>query len=166
MESFHRHCCWFLFFGFFLGFLISHECDHSFRLLLTSELLWWSIILSSYTPPWNPASGLVICSIDYAAGGDWSFSCTACLSHLLANGGPPVKNRPGSIIQWRRAYSARRRERPQDLESTSLWPSAVSFPHMPQPLVNIGISLITSSAWTQGSVVEGDSKSAAVFMGR
>ena len=48
---------------FFLkGFLISHECDLSFGSLLTSELLFWAIILSTYTPPQKSASGLVLCS--------------------------------------------------------------------------------------------------------
>ena len=51
MASFHRHHCWLVYFYFYLGFLIAHKCDHSFRSLLTSELLCWAIILLSYTPP-------------------------------------------------------------------------------------------------------------------
>ena len=51
MVSFHHHCCWLLFYFFIFGFLISHECDHSFGSLLTSKLLSWAIILSPYTPP-------------------------------------------------------------------------------------------------------------------
>ena len=35
---------------FFFGFLIAHECDHSFGSLLTSEILFWAIILFPYTP--------------------------------------------------------------------------------------------------------------------
>ena len=38
------------FFGYFLGFPIAHECDHSLELMLTYKLLCWAIILSSYTP--------------------------------------------------------------------------------------------------------------------
>ena len=41
--------CYFLVVVF--GFLIAHECDHSFGSMLTSELLCWEIILLPYTPP-------------------------------------------------------------------------------------------------------------------
>ena len=47
-------------FGFF-GFLIAHECDHSFWSLLTSELLCWEIILLPYTP-----LGSLILDLSYA----------------------------------------------------------------------------------------------------
>ena len=56
-----------------------------------------AIILLPYTPPWKPASVLVLCSGDNAAYVDWSCSDTAPLSPLLAAGVPPVKIRPGSL---------------------------------------------------------------------
>ena len=85
------------FLGFFLGFLIAHECDHLLGSLLTYKLLCWAIILSPYTPPRKPASGLVLCSGDDAIDGDWSWSDTAPLYPLINYGGPPVKFRPGSL---------------------------------------------------------------------
>ena len=48
MASFHRHCYWLLFFVFFLCLIISHKCDHSLGLLITSEVLCWDIILPQY----------------------------------------------------------------------------------------------------------------------
>ena len=122
--------------------------------------------MSPYTPHRKPASGLVLCSGDDAVNVDRCCSDITPLSPLLAAGGPPVKNWPGLIIRRRRADSTRRRERPQDLASTSLWPSVVRSTYTPKPIGDIGISLIASSSWTQVSVVEGDSKSAAVFKGR
>ena len=106
MALFHRHHCWLLFFGYFLGFLIAHECDHSFGLLLTSELLFWAIIFSPYTPPWKPAYVLVIYSGNNTVDGDQYCSVTAPISSLLATDGPPVKNGLGSIIRRRRPDGA------------------------------------------------------------
>ena len=79
------------------GFLIAHECDHSLGSLLTYELIFSAIILSPYTPPRKPTSGLVLCSGDNAVNGDWSYSDTAPLSPILAAGGPLVKICPGSL---------------------------------------------------------------------
>ena len=97
MASFHRQCCWFFVFVFGGGLLIAHECDHSFESLITYELLCWKTILLPYTPPRKPFSGLVLCSGNDAVDGDRSCSDTAPLFPLLAAGGPPVKNRPGSL---------------------------------------------------------------------
>ena len=72
------------------------------------------------------------------------------------------------IIIWRHRHadSARRREHPQDLVSTSLWPSIDRLSSTPQPLGNRDISLIDSSGRTQVSGVEGNYEGAAVFTGR
>ena len=78
-------------------FLITHECDHSFQSLLTSKLLCWMIILSKYTPPWKPGSGLILCSGDDAVDGNQSCSDNAPLFPLLVADGLPVKIRPGSL---------------------------------------------------------------------
>ena len=48
-------------------------------------------------PPRKPDSGLVLCSEDDAVDGDWYRSDTAPISPILPAGGPPVKNRPGSL---------------------------------------------------------------------
>ena len=69
-------------------------------------------------------------------------------------------------MQRRRADSTRRRERPQDLEFTSLWTSAVSLLSMPQPIGNREIYPIDYSARRQVLGVEGNAKSASVFTGR
>ena len=83
-------------FWFFFFPLIAHDCDLSFGSLLTSELLYWAIILLLYTPPpQKPASGLVLWSGDDDVDDDRSFSDTALLSPLLAIGSPPVKKCPG-----------------------------------------------------------------------
>ena len=86
-----------IFLGYFLGFLIAHECDHSLGSLLTYELIFSAIILSPYTPPQKPASGLVLSSGDEAVDGDWYCRDTTPLSPLLYAGSPPVKIRPGSL---------------------------------------------------------------------
>ena len=129
-----------------------------------------NILLSGHIvaiyPPWKPASGLVLCSGGDAVDGDRSCRNTAPLSPLLAVGGPPVKNRPGSIIWEHRADIPRRWEHPRDLVSTLLWPSAVSLLSTPQLLGNRGISPIDSSGRTQLLGVEGNYESAAVFTGR
>ena len=101
-----------------------------------------------------------------AVNGNRSYSSTAPLSPLLASGGPPVKNWPGSIIRRCRVDSSRRKEHLRYLASTSLWPSAVRFSSTLQPLGNRGISLINSSIWTQIFLVEGNYESAAVFIGQ
>ena len=105
--------CYFL--GYFSGFLIAHECEHSLGLLFTYKLLFWAIILSPYTPPWKPASGLVLCSFDDAVYGDWSFSETSPLSPLLAAGVPPVKIRPGSL------YDGAALIAPEDGNTRGIW---------------------------------------------
>ena len=86
-----------IFLGYFLGFLIAHECDRSLEVLLRYELLCWAIILLPYTPPRKPAYGLVLCSGDDTVDGDWSCSETAPLSPILAAGSPPIKICPGSL---------------------------------------------------------------------
>ena len=69
---------------------------HSDRCLHTNYFAE-AIILLPYTPPRNPASGLVICSDDDAIDGDQSCSNTTTLSPLLSAVGPPVKKFPGSL---------------------------------------------------------------------
>ena len=98
MALFHCQCCRLLFFLLF-GFLISHECYHTFGTLLTLELLCWAIILSPYPPPppRKPASGLVLCSGNDAVNNNWYCRETVPLSPLLAADGPPVKICPGSL---------------------------------------------------------------------
>ena len=154
------------FWGYFFGFLIAHECDHLFGSLLTSKLLFWAIILSTYTPPRNHASGIVLCSVDKAVDGDQSCSYIAPLSPLISVGGPPVKNWPGSIIWQCRVDSARSWEHPRDMASTSLWPSTASLLSTPQLLGDRGISPINSSGQTRVSGMEGNYESAAVSTGR
>ena len=53
--------------------------------------------IAAIYPPHKPASGLVLCSRDDAVDDDQSWSGTAPISPLLADGGPPVKNCPGSL---------------------------------------------------------------------
>ena len=87
---------------FYLGFLIDHECDHSFESLLKSEPIFWAIILVPYTPPptpppREPASVLILCIGDDAIDGEKYCRNTSPIYPLLATGGPPVKIRPGSL---------------------------------------------------------------------
>ena len=62
--------------------------------------------------PWNPASGLVLCSSDDAVDGKQSWFGTAPLPPLLSAGVPPVKKWPGWIIRRRHADRSRKRECP------------------------------------------------------
>ena len=48
MVLFYRHHCWLLYFEVSLSFLLTDDCDRSFRSLLTSELIFWAILLSPY----------------------------------------------------------------------------------------------------------------------
>ena len=79
----------------------------------------------------------------------------------------PTRQNLSRIIIWRRrADSARRWEQPRDLASTSLWPSTARLSSTPQPLCDRGISPIDSSGRNKVLVVEGNSLSAAVFVGQ
>ena len=158
MASFHRHRCWLLSFGVFC-FLIAHECDQH-----PNYFDEWSYCCH-ISPPWNPASGLVIYSGDDAVDVNRYCSDTAPLYPLLAAGGPLVKNWLGSIIRRRRANIARGWEHPWDLASTLLWPSTFRLLSMPQPLGDRVISPIDYSGPTQVSGMEGNSESSSVFMG-
>ena len=97
------------------GFLIVHECDHSFGSLLTSELLCWAIIFSPYTPPQKPAYGLVLCSGDNTVNGDRSCSDSAPLSPLLTDSGPLVKIRSVSL------YDGATLIAPEDGNTRRIW---------------------------------------------
>ena len=134
MAWFYRPCCLLFFLGRLLGFLIAHECDHSFGSLLPSKLIFWAIIFCPYDPPWKPASVLFLCSGNGAADGNQSCRGTTPISYLLASGDPPVKKWQGSIIRRCCANSSRRRERPQYLVSTLLWPLAVRLSSSPKRL--------------------------------
>ena len=116
--------------------------------------------------PWKDDSLLVLYSANDAINGDQYCNGTINLSLILAADGPPIKNLPGLIIQWRRADNARRRERRRDLASNSFWPSAVRSLSTPQPLGNRCISPLASSACMQVLGVGIYSKFADVFTGK
>ena len=79
------------------------------------KLLYWAIILSPYTPPRKPTSGLVLCSGDDVINGDWYCSDTAPLSPLIAASGPPVKICPGSL------YDGAALIAPEDGNNLGIW---------------------------------------------
>ena len=54
MSSLHRRRCQLSFFLVYIGFLIDHECEHSFRLLLTSELFCCDLIIAIYHNSFPP----------------------------------------------------------------------------------------------------------------
>ena len=165
MVLFQCHC-FYCFFCFFFGFLIAHECDHSFGSLITSELLCWSDHIFAIYPPleawfWtHPLKWRRRCR--------WQtifqrhFTSIPSYCHWRTN-----HQKMSNIIIWRRRDdSTRRWEHPRDLASTSLWPSMVRLSSMPQQICDRGISPIHSSGRTKVSAVEGNSESAAILTGR
>ena len=168
MVLLHCQCCWLLLFGWFFYFIIAHEFDQSFGLMLTSELLCWVIIFSPYTPPppseayfWNrPMQWQRRCRCRPILQLHRSSSTSSC------RWWPTCENLSRIIILWCRADILRRWDQPRDLAYTSLWPSTVRLLSTPQLLVNRGISLIDSSRQAKVSGVKGNFKSAAVLTGR
>ena len=71
--------------------------------------------MSLYTPPWKPASGIVLLNGENSLDGDQSCNCTADLSPILSDDVPPFKTRPKWIVRWHHADSFRRRERLWDM---------------------------------------------------
>ena len=98
MALFHCHRYWLLFFGCcFVSSLPISLTFHSDIWLHLNYFHERSYFRHIPPPSWKPASVLVLYSGNNTVDGDWSCSNTAPLSPLLATGGPPVKNRPGSL---------------------------------------------------------------------
>ena len=68
MASFHRHHCWLLYFEVFPWFLLTDECNHSFRSLLALEAIFLAIVLSpsiiiffsEYNSVFSPSPFLIV----------------------------------------------------------------------------------------------------------